>query len=459
MPDPLPPSSPAPLHAAAAADVPALLQLRGVLGLGAAGAAIGLSCTVTLWWLARSGAAWLPAALLTGALAGGLALAAAVALLAWHIERSAARAVDAAQRRRQALLQLLDTLPLAIALCPLRERGGTPNQAMSQLLGLEPGSPGPDWPALLAEADRPAWQAAWDVALQGGRPQWIEVTMTLADGTGVGRHAAPLLAQLSPRRGDEGAQMIVCLSALQGDGGLDRRTLLQLRQLLALAEGEKWDFGQAVHDELGQRLSGMAYFAKALQRKLQKAGRPEAEDAGWLTDLANESMSVARDMARALVPVGSDDPGALGAALAELCEKTAKAFGIRCEVSVDPDFDAGGAAQASHLYHALQELVNNAVRHGQARQVQVRLQALDDRLQATVDNDGLALPAGNTRRGMGLSGVRSRAAYLGAQFAIADRPEGGVQARIEWPRAGASRGGGLEALPAAPRNGPGTPTT
>jgi signal transduction histidine kinase len=226
------------------------------------------------------------------------------------------------------------------------------------------------------------------------------------------------------------------VSTPAGDASAGQQeTIVQLRELLVLAEGERWHFGQAIHDELGQRLSGMAYFAKALQRKLQKAERAESADAGWLTDLANESMTVARGLARGLLPVGTDDPGGLGAALAESCDRAAKTFGIECSLQVDPAFDAGGAAQASHLYHAIQELVTNAVKHGRARQVQVSLDVLTDGQRATVRNDGDRLAVPPPPPGMGLRGVRSRAAYLGARFTLANEAQGTVLATIALPPA------------------------
>lgn len=435
-PAPTPPSPAAP-HGA----VPPRPPAGPAAGLAGAGLC-ALACA-GLWWLARhqAGAApaawitWAPTALLVAALLG-LLMQATVPLRQWqHQRQQAMQDRLAEQRRRLALQQTLDTLPVALALCGTNDGPGslTPNAALLQLLGADPAGgwhAAQQWTTLLAAQDHEPWQAAWSQALRSGQPQWLECSLRGP----AANHA--LLAQITPCNLDAQAQMLVCLTPLHGDGGLTQQALLQMRQLLALAEDEKWHFGQAVHDELGQRLSGMAYFAKALQRKLQKAQRPEAEDAGWLTDLANESMSVARGLARGLLPVGSDDPAALGTALADLCEQASKSFGIPCRLSVDPGFDAGGAARASHLYHAVQELMNNAVRHGHAQQVQVQLQVVGDSQRVTVRDDGNGLPPTPLRRGMGLAGVRSRAAYLGAQFSIGNGPDAGVLAQLEWPLPG-----------------------
>ena len=366
------------------------------------------------------------------ALTGPLGFAALVAFVALHARQQVAAAAAAARaqvQRRRALLTLLDSLPVAVALCNPRDGCGTPNRAMAELLQMEHGAPGLsiDWLQILSREDGAAWLATRDAALRSGRPQWLRSTLQISGA------ACPVVMQIAPFAGEEGVEVAVSLTLADGESGRTQETVLQLRELLALAEAEKWHFGQAVHDELGQRLSGMAYFAKALQCKLQKAQRAEADDAAWLTDLANESMAVARGLARGLLPVGTDDPGGLGAALADLCERAGKTFGIDCTLSVDPAFDAGGAAQASHLYHAIQELVTNAVKHGEAQKVQVSLDRLDDHQRATVRNDGKSLADTPARLGMGLLGVRSRAAYLGAQFTFTDEGPGTVLAVIDLP--------------------------
>jgi signal transduction histidine kinase len=373
---------------------------------------------------------WLRVGVFSLALAGPIGLVGFVVALA---RRESAMAFDARRRQslhRRALLDLLNLLPVAVAVSSTREARVAPNRAMTHMLGIDEGEATPhavDWQQIVVAEDWPAWVGATESALRAGRARWLRCKMQLA-GT-----AREVLAHVAPIDGEDGVELVISLALPQGEAGLAQSAVLQLRDLLELVEAEKWHFGQAVHDELGQRLSGIAYFAKALQFKLQKAQRIEADDAGWLTRLSNESMSVARGLARGLVPVGSDDPGALGVALAELCERAGRTFNIGCTLKVDPGFDPGGAAKANHLYHATQELVTNAVKHGRARRVQVSLEVLVDRQRVTVRNDGIGLGESPARRGMGVNGVRSRVAYLGGQFTLADESRGGVLAAIDLP--------------------------
>jgi signal transduction histidine kinase len=411
---------------------------RTQLALAGAAALVGTAACMWLWSglgptsTAKAGvSAWLRVVAVGLALIGPIGLM-VLALSQARRERALASQASVRQAsQRRVWLELLDLLPVAVAICGTREPTLAPNRALRQLLGTEGGVATPlalDWLQIVAAEDQAAWTASVASALGTKRAQWLRCDMRLA-GT-----SQEVLAQLAPMEAEDGVQLlIVSLSLAQGEAGLAQDTVLQLRALLAMAEAEKWQFGQAVHDELGQRLSGIAYFSKALQRKLQVAQRAEADDAGWLTRLANETMSVSRGLARGLVPVGSDDESALALALTELCERAGKTFEIECSLQVDPGFDAGGAARASHLYHAIQELVTNAVKHGRAQHVQVSLEVFEMHQRVTVRNDGLGLGSTPTRPGMGVHGVRSRVAYLGGHFTLTDDSQGGVLASIEMP--------------------------
>lgn len=418
---------------------------------GLAAAAVGAAASLWLGWheiaaMAAGARAGPDLALLAVALLAPLACVVMVQGLGRLQREGAAHAEALRAQSRHATLDLLDALPVAVALCDVHHGTARINHAMAQLLNIDRGDRVEvplDWRPRVTTEDPPDWPTAWAAALQTGLPQWLPCTLQVDD------LRLPMLAQLARVSQGSEREVAVSLTPRDGEAGVAQQVVLHLRDLLGLAEAEKWQFGQEVHDELGQRLSGMAFFAKALQRKLQAAGREEAHDATWLASLANESMSVARGLARGLVPVGAEDSAALALALADLCDKVGTAFNKRCTAQVEPDFHTGGSAQANHLYHAVQELVTNACKHGDARQVEVRLEVLDSCQRVTVRDDGSGLHAAGARLGMGLKGVRSRAAYLGGSFTLEDADRGGVLATLVLPlpaAAAPAAGAGAEGL-------------
>ena len=101
-------------------------------------------------------------------------------------------------------------------------------------------------------------------------------------------------------------------------------------------------------------------------------------------------------------------------------------------------------ARVPHLL--LQPLVENAIRHGIAPRIEpgrVEISAtsgIDDRmLHLEVRNDGRPVdrdPQATTRRGVGLTNIRSRLEQLynsEHRFELENRPEGGVVVRVALP--------------------------
>jgi signal transduction histidine kinase len=407
-------------------------RLRLVLGASALGIALGALLGLLLAGTAGLGST---GGLVVAAAAAGLAVSALLlAVQAGRAHREDQAAAQQTLQQQRARLELLELLPMPLALWDDQFGRAQLNGAMLELFGLERGAGVDrpwDWQTLVDADDWPAWQQALAAARQSGRAQWLQL------GLRSGGAESRVLARIAPWMPADTAAPRWAVVLQWADDAATQQVVLRLQTLLEMAEAEQWRFGQAVHDELGQRLSGMAFFAKALQRKLAAANRLEAADAGWLTDLANETMAVARDLARGLVPVGSDDQQALATMLDALCDKTARMFDVQCALQADPRFDAGGRARANHLYHAVQELITNAIKHGGARRVQVVLAVDAQGQRVSVRNDGrhLAATPRSPLPGMGLNGVRSRVAHLEGRFVLSDDAAGGVLALIELPPA------------------------
>lgn len=422
------------------------VRLRPTLAVvGLAGALCGL---LALLWIGIGGwqdqpdlahrTPWMREAVFVLAL-GGLVGLAVVAVA--YLKAASANASEAGRHRSRQYrgnLQLLDLMQVPVALCDANHVRAQINTAMADLFGIERGDALDlplDWQRFVIAEDWPAFAEAMGAAHRTGRQQWLQIRIRSGDPEPEVQAQIVAVPDASSAEGHT-AELTMAVVLHPPEGTVAQQSIRRLRALLEMAEAEKWHFGQAVHDELGQRLSGIAYFAKALQRKLELAQRPESDDAGWLTNLANESMSVARGLARGLVPVGTDDPGALAAMLVELCQNTSKMFGTRCTLHADDKFDPGGAARANHLYRAVQELMTNAIKHGGAQNVTVSLEVHARGQHVGVHNVGSSLGAATAampkHRGMGLNGVRSRVAYLGGQFTLTDG-NAGVLASIELP--------------------------
>jgi len=78
--------------------------------------------------------------------------------------------------------------------------------------------------------------------------------------------------------------------------------------------------------------------------------------------------------------------------------------------------------------------VSNALRHGQAAQITIRLHEDGARLALLVQDNGAGFdPDTASRDGHGLANFRARAASLGAEFRLDSQPGSGTRLVLTFP--------------------------
>jgi signal transduction histidine kinase len=91
---------------------------------------------------------------------------------------------------------------------------------------------------------------------------------------------------------------------------------------------------------------------------------------------------------------------------------------------------------AIHLYRIIQEALTNAYKHGGARTAQVDLRAKANVIVCTVRDDGRGITWLDDSRpvGMGILGMKERAALLGGVLSIRNRRRGGTAVTASFTR-------------------------
>ena len=88
-----------------------------------------------------------------------------------------------------------------------------------------------------------------------------------------------------------------------------------------------------------------------------------------------------------------------------------------------------------HLYRIAQEATHNAIRHGRAGRVTIRLTGGDDGVALTVTDDGVGLPDDAAEHGgMGLRIMHHRANTIGARLDVRRRARGGTEVACLLPQ-------------------------
>lgn len=247
------------------------------------------------------------------------------------------------------------------------------------------------WAALLAERD---WQGQFCNVKKNGELYWeYAVISPVKDEGGVVRHYVAVKEDITERRRLE-------------------------QEVLDTIETEKRRFGQDLHDDLCQHLAGLQFLSGVLAKSLAGKELPEAADASRISDSIRDAIERARMLAHGLSPVALEATGLAGALL-ELAENAARMFRIRCDFHCDVPVVIEDIGVATHLYRIVQEAISNAVRHGQAGHVAIRLTVSPKTFDLVIDDDGCGFStASGNHHGMGLRIMKYRASMIGATLDV-----------------------------------------
>lgn len=239
-------------------------------------------------------------------------------------------------------------------------------------------------------------------------------------------HEFPVEISLSPLETEEG---VLVSSAIRDIS--DRKHLE--KTVLEISEREQRRIGQDLHDGLGQHLTGIAFMAKVQEQKLAERQSPEAADAGKIVQLVNDAIFKTRELARGLLPVVSDTHG-LMSALQLYAKEIEDLFGIVCRFQCDEAVLIHDAPVATHLYHIAQEAVNNAIKHGPAKNILIRLFAGEREGTLIIQDDGVGIerPTGKPS-GVGLHIMNYRAGMIGGSLEIRREQPRGTAVACRFP--------------------------
>ena len=111
-----------------------------------------------------------------------------------------------------------------------------------------------------------------------------------------------------------------------------------------------------------------------------------------------------------------------------------------CEIAGD-ELEAGARIPAeieTALYRIAQESLTNAVRHGKARRIAIKLRSSAQALTLTIADDGAGFASGGAAAsreggGLGLYGMRERSRLLGGSLRLRSAPGHGCVVRATIP--------------------------
>jgi signal transduction histidine kinase len=205
------------------------------------------------------------------------------------------------------------------------------------------------------------------------------------------------------------------------------------KRALQIQEQERRTLALELHDQIGQELAALVFTLTRCEREMPAGVQPE------LKSTVQESIEVARaaygdvhNMALDLRPAMLDRLGLIPT-LQWYARRQAKY--ARCEIAFEAD--AIPIQLPSDIliaaFRFVQEAVSNAVRHASPQRIQIQARYRPGCVELQIRDDGvgfdpsLAVKFEEPHGGLGLVGIRQRAADVGGHVSIRSQPGSGTE--------------------------------
>ena len=217
------------------------------------------------------------------------------------------------------------------------------------------------------------------------------------------------------------------------------RSTEQLRELSArlqsVREEERTHLARAIHDELGQALTGLKMDVAWLQKHLGQQQPALLEKTQAMSDLIDIIVRAVRRIATEL------RPGILDLSLVATIEWQLQEFqtrsGIQGKLISAPEETSLDADGATTVFRIFQEILTNVTRHAHATQIEVTVAENATFLILQVHDNGRGITKSeiHSPKSIGLLGMQERARLRSGEVDFQGRPGQGTTVTVRLPLA------------------------
>ena len=216
---------------------------------------------------------------------------------------------------------------------------------------------------------------------------------------------------------------------------IERQRMRLLARLAVAEESERRRIARDLHDQLGQQLTALRLTLEML--KAQSVGHAELRvQVETLQELARQLDQDVAFRVWELRPTALQEEG-LHSALTNHVRNWSKHFGIKVQLHTSrPPEDRLPSLIETTLYRLAQEALNNVAKHARASHVDIVLERIADHWSLIIEDDGIGFDPSSgeaEQRGLGLVGMRERAALVGAELQVESAPGRGTTVILRMP--------------------------
>lgn len=210
------------------------------------------------------------------------------------------------------------------------------------------------------------------------------------------------------------------------------RQLLSIDAMLKGQEEERSRIAKDLHDGLGGLLSGTKLSFTTMKDNLILT--PEnTEKFDNSLNMLDKTMNDLRKIAHNLMPESLVKFG-LDEALKDFCNSIQSGTNTTIKYQKIGIYKKLNNTYQTFIYRIIQELVNNALKHSQAKEILVQLAIHKDNIHITVEDDGIGYNKNSVgfKKGIGLANIEYRVNYLNGIIDTVSSPNNGTSVNIEF---------------------------
>jgi two-component system, chemotaxis family, CheB/CheR fusion protein len=216
----------------------------------------------------------------------------------------------------------------------------------------------------------------------------------------------------------------------------ERDRVRLLRQIVRAQEDERRRIARDIHDQVGQQMTALRLNLAAIDQAYSGDGeiRTKLEQTKAIAERLDADVDF---LAWELRPAALDDIG-VAEAMGSFVRQWSRYSGVQAQFHTSGlDRERLSLETETNLYRIMQEALNNTMKYAQANRVDVLLERRDNQVVLIVEDDGVGFhateQAGDGDKGMGLIGMRERAALVGGTLQIESQPKKGTTIFVRVP--------------------------
>ena len=205
--------------------------------------------------------------------------------------------------------------------------------------------------------------------------------------------------------------------------------------IAAAQDQERKRIAQDIHDSLGSILSAAKLKLSALNESRTLLSDEQAENYLTTMQLLDEASSELRSISHNIMPATLSKLGLI-AALKTLSNTMSSHSGMQINFSAYYFSERIEEEKEMSIYRIVLELINNSVKHAQARKVTVQLIKYPDHVNLSVEDNGRGfdyITALRDKKGIGLGNILSRVNYMKGKMNVDALPGRGTTVIIDVP--------------------------